>query len=142
MRGLTAARLVAGRDFGDRLSVLPYRWTLTHGVYLSRIIRAYALNLGTITVCPRSRHIIPVSCSLDPLGRIDHIQWMIAFLSVLLGLALVAVLLVLIGGVVVFARGGEINRRYGNRIMNLRVATQAVAVAILGLILLLRAVRW
>ncbi|HLN23685.1 MAG TPA: HIG1 domain-containing protein [Patescibacteria group bacterium] len=64
---------------------------------------------------------------------------MISFLSVLLGLALVAVLIVLIAGVVVFASGGEVNRRYANRLMNLRVATQAVAVLILGLIVVLRA---
>ena len=64
---------------------------------------------------------------------------MIAFLSVLLGVALVAVLGVLVAGVLVFARGGEINQRYANRLMNLRVGTQAVAVLILGVILLLRA---
>ena len=64
---------------------------------------------------------------------------MISFLSVLLGLALVAVLVVLITGVVVFARGGEANQRHANRLMNLRVATQAAAVLILGLIMWLRA---
>jgi hypothetical protein len=61
------------------------------------------------------------------------------FLSLLLMLALAAVVGVLATGIVVFIRGGEFNRRHGNRLMNLRVATQAVAVLILGLLLLLRA---
>ncbi|HIJ62104.1 MAG TPA: twin transmembrane helix small protein [Rhodospirillaceae bacterium] len=63
---------------------------------------------------------------------------MVTLLSVLLGLALAAVLGVLITGVVVFARGGQANHRWSNRLMNMRVATQAVAVLILGLIFLLR----
>ncbi len=63
---------------------------------------------------------------------------MVAILSVLLVVVLVAVLGVLLSGVIVFARGGEINRRWSNRLMNLRVGTQALAVIILGLILWLR----
>lgn len=63
---------------------------------------------------------------------------MVTLLSVLLGVALFAVLAVLITGVVVFARGGAANNRWSNRLMNMRVATQAVAVLILGLIFLLR----
>lgn len=59
-------------------------------------------------------------------------------LSVLLLVALLAVLAVLMTGVVIFARGGEINKRWSLRLMNLRVATQAVAVLILGLLILLR----
>ena len=62
---------------------------------------------------------------------------MVTFLSVLLGIALFGVLGVLLTGVVVFVRGGETNRRWGNRLMNLRVATQAVAVLLLGAIALL-----
>ena len=61
----------------------------------------------------------------------DHILW------ILLVVALVAVLGVLITGVTIFARGGETNRRWGHFMLNLRVATQAVAVLILGAILLL-----
>lgn len=63
---------------------------------------------------------------------------MVAFLSVLLVLVLAALLGVLATGVVVFARGGAFNRRHGNRLMNLRVATQFLAVVILALIALLR----
>jgi len=45
---------------------------------------------------------------------------------------------VLLTGVVVFSRGGQANDRWSNRLMNTRVATQAVAVLLLGLILLAR----
>ncbi|MBF0393420.1 MAG: twin transmembrane helix small protein, partial [Alphaproteobacteria bacterium] len=45
---------------------------------------------------------------------------MIAFLSVLLVLVLLALLGVLATGVFVFAKGGDFNRRHGNRLMNLR----------------------
>ncbi len=60
----------------------------------------------------------------------EHVLW------ILLVIALGAVVLVLFTGVTVFVRGGETNRRHGNRLMNLRVATQGVAVLLLGLILL------
>ena len=57
-------------------------------------------------------------------------------LWILLLIALVAVLGVLITGVTIFARGGETNRRYGHFMLNLRVGTQAVAIVLLGLLLL------
>lgn len=63
---------------------------------------------------------------------------MVVILSVLLGLALLAVVGVLMTGVVVFARGGEVNRRWANRLMNLRVATQAVVVVLLAALMLAR----
>jgi hypothetical protein len=68
--------------------------------------------------------------------RRDHIKDMIALLSVLLGIGLLAVVCVLVTGVVVFARGGEANRRWANRLMNLRVATQAVVVLLLAALML------
>ncbi|MGE4064002.1 MAG: twin transmembrane helix small protein [Rhodospirillaceae bacterium] len=58
--------------------------------------------------------------------------------TVLLGLALVAVLVVLATGLVAFIAGGEFNRKYANKLMRLRVATQAVAVLLLLILLLLR----
>ncbi|PKU22207.1 twin transmembrane helix small protein [Telmatospirillum siberiense] len=61
---------------------------------------------------------------------------MITVLSILLGAALLAVVGVLMTGVVVFARGGEANRRWANRLMNLRVAVQAVVVLLLGALML------
>ncbi|MTJ83079.1 MAG: twin transmembrane helix small protein [Telmatospirillum sp.] len=59
-----------------------------------------------------------------------------SILSILLGLALLAVVGVLITGVVIFARGGEADRRWSNRLMNLRVATQFLAVLLLLILML------
>lgn len=59
-------------------------------------------------------------------------------LQVLLGLTLVAVFGVLATGIGGFIAGGEFNRKYANKLMRLRVATQAVAVALLLALLLLK----
>jgi hypothetical protein len=45
---------------------------------------------------------------------------------------------VLATGLVAFIAGGEFNRKYANKLMRLRVATQAVAVLLLLILLLLR----
>lgn len=45
--------------------------------------------------------------------------------------ACVFVLLVLLFGVLTFARGGQFNRKYANKIMRLRIAAQAVAVVVI-----------
>ena len=58
-------------------------------------------------------------------------------LFVLIVLALGAVLLALFIGIVGFAAGGPFNARHGNTMMRLRVAAQAVAVALLGLVVLM-----
>ncbi|MCC6913480.1 MAG: twin transmembrane helix small protein [Rhodospirillaceae bacterium] len=58
--------------------------------------------------------------------------------TVLLGISMVAVLAVLATGLAAFIAGGEFNRKYANKLMRLRVLTQAVAVALLLLLLLLR----
>ena len=58
--------------------------------------------------------------------------------TVLLSLALVAVVAVLAAGLVVFIAGGEFNSKYANKLMRLRVETQPVAVALLLILLLLR----
>lgn len=47
------------------------------------------------------------------------------------GAACILVLLVLLFGVLTFARGGEFNRKYSNKIMRLRLAAQAVAIVII-----------
>jgi hypothetical protein len=60
------------------------------------------------------------------------------FLSVLVIITLIAVLIVLGTGLVSFIVGGEFNRKYANKLMQLRVATQACAVLLLLAILLLR----
>ena len=59
-------------------------------------------------------------------------------LQILLALTLVAVFGVLVTGVIGFIAGGEFNHKYGNKLMRLRVASQAVAVILLLALLLLR----
>ncbi len=59
---------------------------------------------------------------------------MTTFLSVLLVALVAAVVLVLISGVVVMGRGGETNKRYGNKLMRLRVALQLAAIVVLVLL--------
>ena len=50
--------------------------------------------------------------------------------------ACLVVLAVLAVGVLSFAKGGEFNRKYANKIMRLRIVTQAIAVVlILGAVL-------
>jgi len=59
-------------------------------------------------------------------------------LNILLAVALLAVLLVLFTGVAGFVKGGDFNRKWSTRLMGLRVASQAVALLAVGLLLLLR----
>lgn len=61
-------------------------------------------------------------------------------LQILLAVALVAVFGVLATGVIGFIAGGEFNRKYANKLMRLRVATQAVAVFILLALLILKGI--
>ncbi len=58
-------------------------------------------------------------------------------LEILAAVAMGATLVVLLTGVIAMLRGGAFNRRYGNRLMRLRVALQAVALALLGLLMYL-----
>ncbi len=51
--------------------------------------------------------------------------------------ALAATLIVLIAGVVAMLRGGEFNRKYGNKLMRARVAMQALAIALLFVLYLI-----
>ncbi len=55
-------------------------------------------------------------------------------LIVLTAAALVAVVGVLIAGVVLMGRGGEANRRWGNRLMRARIGLQLAAVVLLLLL--------
>ncbi len=59
-------------------------------------------------------------------------------LHVLLIVAMVAVVVVLFTGLASFVAGGEFNRKYANKLMRLRVATQAFALLIILLLFLLR----
>lgn len=57
-------------------------------------------------------------------------------LVILLAIALAAVIGVLMVGIFAMARGGEFNRKYGNKLMRLRVALQAVAVLLFILLVI------
>jgi hypothetical protein len=52
-------------------------------------------------------------------------------LFIVAGLACLAVLGVLVAGVLTFARGGDFNRKYANKIMRLRLVAQLVAVILI-----------
>ena len=45
--------------------------------------------------------------------------------------ACILVLVVLMAGIVSFAKGGEFNRKYANKIMRLRLITQFIAVVLI-----------
>jgi len=57
-------------------------------------------------------------------------------LSILLAIALGSVMVVLIFGLIAMARGGEFNRKYGNKLMRARVALQAAAIVLFLLFML------
>ncbi len=58
-------------------------------------------------------------------------------LNALIIAALAATVIVLIAGVVAMLRGGEFNRKYGNKLMRARVAMQALAIALLFVLYLI-----
>ncbi len=51
-------------------------------------------------------------------------------LLILLAIACLAVVVILATGIGGFAKGGEFNRKYGNRLMRWRIIAQAVAIAV------------
>ena len=55
---------------------------------------------------------------------------------ILVGVAMLVTLGVLFSGLIVMARGGEVNRKYGNVLMRWRVALQFTALVVLALIML------
>ena len=54
-----------------------------------------------------------------------------AVFPMLIIIALIAVLIVLGIGVIAMLRGGNFNRRYGNKLMRLRVLLQALAIILI-----------
>ena len=56
-----------------------------------------------------------------------------AVLPILIILSLIAVFIVLAVGIVGMLRGGDFNRRYGNKLMRLRVVTQGLAILLIVL---------
>ena len=59
------------------------------------------------------------------------------FLYILLALSLLSVLGVLAIGIGGFIRGGEFNKKYGNKLMQARVVLQGVALFLLFLVFVL-----
>ena len=60
-----------------------------------------------------------------------------AVLPYVLGAAVLATVGVLVVGVVAMFRGGDFNRRHGNRLMRMRVLFQGIAVGVLVLLFIL-----
>jgi hypothetical protein len=58
-------------------------------------------------------------------------EFLIDVLPYAIGLALIAVVLVLFTGMFAMGKGGAFNDRYGNLLMRLRVGTQAAAVLLM-----------
>ena len=58
---------------------------------------------------------------------------MSAIFFILMALAMLAVLCVLLIGVFGMAKGGEFNKKYGNKLMRARVILQAVALGFFAL---------
>lgn len=56
-------------------------------------------------------------------------------LVILMFVAMGLTLLVLFAGLFSMVRGGEFNKKYGNRLMQLRVLFQAIAIAIFAIVL-------
>jgi uncharacterized membrane protein affecting hemolysin expression len=52
--------------------------------------------------------------------------------------AVLAVLVVLMIGLGSFVKGGEFNRKYGNKLMRMRIIAQAIAIALILLYIYLR----
>ena len=59
-------------------------------------------------------------------------------LFIIVAIATLAVLVILAVGIGGFARGGEFNKKYANKIMRLRIAAQAFAVVLILLFIFLR----
>jgi hypothetical protein len=62
---------------------------------------------------------------------------MTAILNTLVAIALAGTLAVLFAGVFAMARGGEFNRKWGNKLMRARVVTQGLAILLLLALFLL-----
>lgn len=56
-------------------------------------------------------------------------------LMILLFVAMGLTVLVLFSGLIAMVRGGEFNKKYGNKLMRLRVLFQAIAVVIFAIVI-------
>lgn len=58
--------------------------------------------------------------------------------NIILLVVMLAVALVLVMGILLMARGGEANRKYGNKLMVMRVSLQGLALLILGVLFFMK----
>lgn len=58
------------------------------------------------------------------------------FFLILMGLAMLAVVLSLVLGIAVMAKGGETSKKYSNKLMQARVTLQGIALLLFALALL------
>jgi hypothetical protein len=61
-----------------------------------------------------------------------------SFLVVLLLVAMLLTAVVLFAGMFAMAKGGEFNKKYGNKLMQLRVLCQGVAIVLVAVILMVK----
>jgi hypothetical protein len=73
---------------------------------------------------------------LEAPGAARYIRRMEKIFGYLVAAAMAAVLIVLIVGVASMFHGGEFNRKYANKLMQLRVLLQAVALALFAVFML------
>ncbi len=59
-------------------------------------------------------------------------------LFILVVASILLVLVILVIGVMTFAKGGEFNRKHGNRLMRYRIIAQAVAIALILIFIFVR----
>ncbi len=59
-------------------------------------------------------------------------------LFILVALSILLVLVILVIGVMTFAKGGEFNRKHGNRLMRYRIGAQAVAIVLILIFIFVR----
>ena len=57
-------------------------------------------------------------------------------MQILLFIAMLAVVVVLVAGVILMMRGGDLNRKYGNKLMIARVSLQFLAIVLVGLVVM------
>lgn len=62
---------------------------------------------------------------------------MIVILKVMVITTMVVTALVLIMGIISMSRGGEVNKKYGNRLMRMRVLFQGITLSLFAILLVL-----
>ena len=58
--------------------------------------------------------------------------------NIILLAVMLAVVLVLMAGILLMARGGEVNQKYGNKLMVMRVSLQGLALLVLGVLFFMK----